>query len=175
MPGEDPLPNSQTPPFCYILTGQEKQGSSMRVSFIRVLIPFMRALPLEPRHPQRLHLLISSYWRLEVQYMYFGEHKHSVYSSVFFKIWRIIALKLCVGFGCITIWISHCCCSVTKSCPTLRSHELQHTRLLWPGADDCSNHQDLLQCVDSLHQVVKVLELQLQHQSFQWIFRVNFL
>ena len=28
---------------------------------------------------------------------------------------------------------------------------------------------------DSLHQVVKVLELQLQHQSFQWIFTVDFL
>ena len=27
----------------------------------------------------------------------------------------------------------------------------------------------------SLHQVAKVLELQLQHQSFQWIFRVDFL
>ena len=27
----------------------------------------------------------------------------------------------------------------------------------------------------SSHQVVKVLELQLQHQSFQWIFRVDFL
>ena len=27
----------------------------------------------------------------------------------------------------------------------------------------------------SQHQVAKVLELQLQHQSFQWIFRVNFL
>ena len=29
--------------------------------------------------------------------------------------------------------------------------------------------------VDSLHEVVKVLELQLQHQSFPWIFRVDFL
>ena len=29
--------------------------------------------------------------------------------------------------------------------------------------------------VDSLHQVAKVLELQLQHQSFQWVFRVDFL
>ena len=29
--------------------------------------------------------------------------------------------------------------------------------------------------VGSLHQVAKVLELQLQHQSFQWIFRVGFL
>ena len=30
------------------------------------------------------------------------------------------------------------------------------------------------QWVISLHQVAKVLELQLQHQSFQWIFRVDF-
>ena len=32
-----------------------------------------------------------------------------------------------------------------------------------------------LHWVSSLHQVAKVLELQLQHQSFQWISRVNFL
>ena len=31
------------------------------------------------------------------------------------------------------------------------------------------------QWVSSLHQVTKILELQLQHQSFQWIFRVDFL
>ena len=29
--------------------------------------------------------------------------------------------------------------------------------------------------VSSLHQVAKVLELQLQHQSFQWIFSIDFL
>ena len=33
-----------------------------------------------------------------------------------------------------------------------------------------SHHQGLFQWVNSLHQVAKVLELQLQHQSFQWIF-----
>ena len=33
----------------------------------------------------------------------------------------------------------------------------------------------LLQWVSSLHQMAKVLELQLQHQSFQWIFRTDFL
>ena len=35
--------------------------------------------------------------------------------------------------------------------------------------------QGLFQWISSLHQVAKVLELQLQHQSFQWIFRVDFL
>ena len=38
-----------------------------------------------------------------------------------------------------------------------------------------SQHHHLFQWVSSSHQVIKVLELQLQHQSFQWIFRVNFL
>ena len=32
----------------------------------------------------------------------------------------------------------------------------------------------LFQWVDSSHQVAKVLELQLQHQSFQWVFRADF-
>ena len=33
-------------------------------------------------------------------------------------------------------------------------------------------YQGLYQWVSSSHQVVKVLEFQLQHQSFQWIFRL---
>ena len=36
-----------------------------------------------------------------------------------------------------------------------------------------SNSQGFFQWVNSSHQVAKVLELQLQHQSFQWIFRFN--
>ena len=38
-----------------------------------------------------------------------------------------------------------------------------------------SQNQDLFQRVSSLHQVAEVLELQLQHQSFQWVFKVDFL
>ena len=38
-----------------------------------------------------------------------------------------------------------------------------------------SQHQGLFKWVSSLHQVAKVLEFQLQHQSFQWIFRTDFL
>jgi len=40
-------------------------------------------------------------------------------------------------------------------------------------AFDLSQHQVLFQWVNSSHQVAKVLEL--QHQSFQWIFRVDVL
>ena len=34
-------------------------------------------------------------------------------------------------------------------------------------------HRGLFQWLSSSHQVAKVLELQLQHQSFQWIFRID--
>ena len=44
-----------------------------------------------------------------------------------------------------------------------------------PPAFSPSQHRGLFQWVSSLHQVAKVLELQLQHQSFQWIFRIDFL
>ena len=97
-----------------------------------------------------------------------------------------------------------CCCSITKPCLTfwepmncrtpgiLFLHFLlkfTQTHVHWvtdaiqtshplslpsPPALNLSQHQGLLQWVDSLHQVAKLLELQLQHQSFQWIFRVNF-
>ena len=38
-----------------------------------------------------------------------------------------------------------------------------------------SQNQGLFQWVSSLHQVAKVLQVELQHLSFQWIFRVDFL
>ena len=44
-----------------------------------------------------------------------------------------------------------------------------------PPAFSLSQHQGLFQGVNSSHQVAKVLEIQLQHQSFQWIFRIDFL
>ena len=44
-----------------------------------------------------------------------------------------------------------------------------------PPAPNPSQHQSLFQWVSSSHQVAKVLELQLQHQSFKWIFRTDFL
>ena len=45
---------------------------------------------------------------------------------------------------------------------------------LSPLALSLSQHQNLFQWVSSSHQVVKVLELQCQHQSFRWIFRTGF-
>ena len=97
------------------------------------------------------------------------------------------------------------CCSVIKSCLTLCNPmdcstpgfpvlhhlpEFAQIHVHWvddaiklshpllppsPVAFNLSQHWDLFLWVCSLHQVAKLLELQLQHQSFQWIFRVDFL
>ena len=54
----------------------------------------------------------------------------------------------------------------------LRSYPLSPPSVL---ALNLSQHQGLFQWVNSPYQVAKVLELRLQHQSFQCIFRVDFL
>ena len=55
------------------------------------------------------------------------------------------------------------------------SDAIQPTHPLWPASSPALNnsqHQSLFQSISTLHQVVRVLKL--QHQSFKWIFRVNF-
>ena len=47
--------------------------------------------------------------------------------------------------------------------------------LLLPPSIFPSIKQGLFKWISSSHQVTKVLEFQLQHQSFQWIFRTDFL
>ena len=64
-----------------------------------------------------------------------------------------------------------------KPCPSSRwchqpSHSLSSPS---PPAPNPSQQQGLFQWVSSSHEVAKVLELQLQHQSFWWIFWVDFL
>ena len=56
--------------------------------------------------------------------------------------------------------------------PSHPSHPLSS---LSPPAFHRFHHQGLFQGVSSSNQVIKVLGFQLQHQSFQWIFRTDFL
>ena len=50
-----------------------------------------------------------------------------------------------------------------------------HLILCHPLLLNFSQHQGLFQWIGFLYQVARVLELQVQHQSFQWVFRVDFL
>ena len=95
--------------------------------------------------------------------------------------------------------------SVAQSCPTLQPHGLRHARSPCPSptpgvnsnscplswwchpaisssvvpfssrAFDHSQYQGLFKWVSFSQQVAKELKFQLQHQSFQWIFRTDFL
>ena len=53
--------------------------------------------------------------------------------------------------------------------------QLSHPLSTPSPAFKLSQHQGLFKWVNSSHQVAKVLEFQLQHQPFQWIFRDDFL
>ena len=53
--------------------------------------------------------------------------------------------------------------------------QLSHPLSSPSSAFNLSQHQGPFQWVSSSHQVAKVLEFQLQHQSFQWISRTDFL
>ena len=64
----------------------------------------------------------------------------------------------------------------SNSCPLSQwCHPITSSSIVPFSSFNLSQHQGLFQWVSSLHQVAKVLELQLQHQSFQWIFRADFL
>ena len=62
-------------------------------------------------------------------------------------------------------------CPLSQWCyPTISS-----SAVAFSSCQNLSQHQGLFQWVSSSNQVAKVLEFQLQHQSFQWIFRTDFL
>ena len=62
-------------------------------------------------------------------------------------------------------------CPLSRWChPTISSSVIPS-----PPALSLSQHQGLFKWVSSSHQVAKVMEFKLQHQSFQWIFRTDFL
>ena len=66
----------------------------------------------------------------------------------------------------------------TQTCVHLVGDAIQPSHPLSspsPPAFSLSQSQGLFQWVSSSHQMAKVLEFQLQHQSFQWIFRTDFL
>ena len=62
--------------------------------------------------------------------------------------------------------------SIEPVMPCNPSHPLSSPS---PPTFNISQHQGLFKWVSSLHQVAKVLEFQIQHNSFQWIFRTDFL
>ena len=108
----------------------------------------------------------------------------SLWSS-YVWMWVLVVESL----SCVSLFSTHglhhsrlSCSSVSPGvCPAYvhwLSDAIQPSHPLSPPSPptlSLSKHQGLFQWVGSLHQVARVLKLQLQHQSFQRIFRVDFL
>ena len=111
-----------------------------------------------------------------------GENSHPGHfsGSVQFSSVTQSCLILCDPMDCSTTALP-----VHHQLPDLAQTHVQHVSdaiqpshsLLSPSppAFNLSQHQGLFQWVSSSHQVAKVLEFQLQHQSFQWTPRTDFL
>jgi len=143
-------------------------------------------------------LILILIWQLQCQAL--DHYAICLPTLSYTKVSVTVVHVLAVFSGCLTVC---CCCSVTKSYWTLQPHglstpdfpflhyfpEFAQTHVSWvhdaipqshpllpasPLTLNISQHQGLFQWVGSSHQMAKVLELQLQHPSFQWIFRVDF-
>ena len=142
--------------LCYIFT-MEYYSAIKKNAFESVLMRWMK-----------LESIIQTSWSQK------EKHQYSISS---------------VAQSCLTL-----CDPTDLSTPDFHVHhqlrELAQTHVHWvnhaiqpfhplsspsPPAFNFSQHQGLFQWVSSSHQVAKVLELQLQHQSFQRIFRTDFL
>ena len=100
--------------------------------------------------------------------------------------------SLCLGFSSVAQSCPTLCNPMNRGMPGLPVHhqlpESTQTHVHWvsdaiqpfhplsspsPPALNLSQHQGLFKWVSSLHQVAKVLQFQLQYQSFQWTPRTD--
>ena len=107
----------------------------------------------------------------------------------FYQFLRIIQIIVAQSLSCVRLCNPMDCS--TPGFPVLHHLlELAQTDVHWvgdamqpshplssssPPAFNLYHYQDLFHWVGSLCQVAQILELQLHHQSFQWIFRVDFI
>ena len=114
------------------------------------------------------------------------EAKSFCYKACSLHIWLISSVQLLSHVRLFaTPWTAsrQACLSITNSQSLLKLMSIEsmmpsnHLILfsLFSPTFNLSQHQGHFKWVSSLHQVAKVLEFQLQHQSFQWIFRTDFL
>ena len=130
---------------------------------------------IQPVHPQGVYFITLCLF-LECSYLIWTKIHHNVQFNS--------GVQLCPTF----------CDPMDCSTPGIPVHhqlpKLTQTHVHWVGdaiqgshhlsspsrpAFNLSQHQGLFKWVSSSHQVAKVLEFQLQYQSFQWLFRTDFL
>ena len=146
-------------------------------------------------HPKIVFQKLFMYWQLlwNKRFVFFFLQEYN-YTDIYLYNY-IYQFSLVTSHGPLfaTQWTTACQAflSITNSQSLLQlvSTELVMSSIFWmssiqpshilpcssPPTFNLFQHQGLFQWVSSLHQVSKVLEFQLQHQSIQWIFSTDFL
>ena len=97
-------------------------------------------------------------------------HLHSVQFSLVAQ----LCPTLCNPMNCSTPRLP-CPSPTPKACSNSRPSNWIHPLSSPSPAFNLCQHQGLFKWVSASHQMPKILELQLQHQFSQWIFRIDFL
>ena len=136
-------------------------------------------------------LEIKPHWTQELYAFYVEALKISPLAFIYMCLAKV---EMMVPFGSVAQSYPTLCDPMNRSMPDLPvQHQLlefTQTHVHWvgdaiqpshplsspsPPASNPSQHQGLFQWVNSLHEVAKVLEFQLQHQSSQWTPRTDLL
>ena len=127
--------------------------------------------------PKAASCFVGCVWtKREEVFMEFSEISLSSVQSLS-RVWLFVTPWITAGQASLSITNSQSLPKLSITCPlSWWCHPtISSSFVPSPPAFSLPQHQGLFQWVSSCHQVAKVLEFQLQHQSFQWIFRVNFL
>ena len=121
-----------------------------------------------------INLVLSVYFKIEFfKAFHFSSHHFSSVQS-------LSCVRLCNPMDCSTprFPVHHQFPELAQTHVHWVGDAIQPSHLLlspFPPTFNLSQHQGLFKWVSPSHQVAKILKFQLQHQSFQWMFRTYFL
>ena len=159
--------------LCFGFLATRHVGSQLRNQGWN-LIP---GLPLHPRGHSKTHFCTNagdSQMDSETSYLTWTSLDHALVGvQSLSRVWLFVPELLHKGSPVLCYLPELTQTHVHRVSDTIQpSHSLSSPS---PPAFSLSQHQGLFQWISSSHQVAEILEFQLQHQSFQWIFRTDFL
>ena len=172
FPSPGYLPDPGIEPRSATLEADTLTSEPPREAHYHIMTPFIPNYPMRSALSEVNVVTLAFFWLVSM-----------VYSFPSFYFLFLLATESCLTFcdpmDCSTpgFPVLHCLLELAQTHAHWVSNAVQPSHPLLPplSALNLSQHQGLFQWVSSSHQVAKILELRLQHQSFQWTFRTDLL